>query len=83
MLGAGRLSDTRPRKPDDVLRQRALGLSTGSWYSTLAQVVEVTEEIALVSFQPSLGGCVSKPGQKTIEVSRVCIDGFGSTREPA
>jgi hypothetical protein len=65
------------------LRPRALGLSTGSWYSAVAQVVEISEEIALISFQPSLGGRVSKPSQKAIKVAGVRIDGLGSTREPA
>ena len=82
MLGDGRLSDTRTGKQDDVLRQRALGLNTDSRHSTVAQIVEISEEIAFVSFHPSLGRCVSKPGKKSIEITRVCVDGFGSTREP-
>jgi len=82
MLGDGRLSDARTGKQDDVSRQRALGLNTDSGYSTVAQIVEISEEIAFVSFHPSLGRCVSKPGKKSIEITRVCVDGFGSTREP-
>src|SRR5437867_3028509 len=83
MLGDGRLSDTRTVKQDDVLRQRALGLNTDSGYSAVAQIVEISEEIAFVSFHPSLGRWVSKPGKKSIEITRVCVDGFGSTQEPA
>jgi hypothetical protein len=50
VLGDGRLSDTRTGEQDDVLRERALGLSTGSWYSAVAQVIEIGEEVPLVSF---------------------------------
>jgi len=82
MLGDGRLSDTRTGEQDDVLRARPLGLSTSSWYSAVAQVIEVNEEIAFVSFQPSLCGGVSKPRKKAIEVSCVRIDGLGSTCQP-
>lgn len=83
MLGDRRLSDTRTGKQDDVVRQRALGLSTCSWYSTVPQVVQIRQEIAFVSFQPSFGGFATEPGQKAIEVTGVRIDGLGSTREAA
>src|SRR5712691_2082847 len=66
MLGDGRLSDARTGKRDHVVRERMLQPSPDSWYSPVAEVVEIGEKVAFVSFHPSLGRCVSKPGKKSI-----------------
>src|SRR4051794_4995873 len=57
--------------------------STDSRYSPVAQVVEIGEEVALISFDPPFGRRILEPSQKTLQVSRVGIDRLGSARESA
>ena len=83
MLGDGRLSDTWTGKRDYVLRERTLQPGTNSRYSPVAEVVEIGENVAFVSFKPALGRCLVEPGQITSQVSRVGIDRLGSAGEPA
>ena len=83
MLGDGRLSDTRTGKRDHVLRDHTLLPTTDSCYSPVAQVVEIGEKVAFISFKPALGRRLLEPGQKTGQVSRVRIDRLGSAGEAA
>jgi hypothetical protein len=66
-----------------VLRELTLQPSSESRYSPVAQVVEIGEKVAFISFKPALGRCLVEPGQITSQVSRVGIDRLGSTGEPA
>ena len=83
MLGDGCLSQTGTGQRDHVGRWRMLQPSTDSSYSPVAEVVEVGEKVAFISFKPALGRCLVEPGQITSQVSRVGIDRLGSAGEPA
>src|SRR5258708_26243085 len=57
--------------------------STDSRYSPVAQVVEIGEEVAFISFDPPFGRRLLEPCEKTLQVSRVGIDRLGSAGESA
>lgn len=82
VLGDGRLSDARAGKRDDVLRRRRPQPSTDARYPSVTQVVEISEQIAFVSFHPPLGGHVREPAEKALQVTRVGVDGLGAPGQP-
>ena len=69
MLGDSCLSQTRTGQRDHVGRWRMLQPSTDSSYPPMTQVIEVGEQIALVSFHPSLGRQVPEPAEKALQVA--------------